>query len=124
MPTLITYVVKKGDTLSEIAAMYGCTVNDIMQYNSTLIKNPNLIYVGWELTIPVGGIVNEPVTNTAGNALYVVQSGDTLYAIAKKYRCSVKDIVELNSKLIKNPNLIYVGWELVFVPAFLDWCIN
>lgn len=113
LPVLETYVVKAGDTLSKIAAMYGCTVNDIMQYNSTLIKNPNLIYVGWELTIPVGGIVNEPVTNTAGNALYVVQSGDTLYAIAKKYRCSVKDIVELNSKLIKNPNLIYAGWELI-----------
>ena len=107
------YIVQKGDTLSKIAGMFDCTVDDIVKYNSGLIKNPNLIYVGWELTIPVGGIVNEPVTNTAGNALYVVQSGDTLYAIAKKYRCSVKDIVELNSKLIKNPNLIYTGWELV-----------
>lgn len=39
-----TYTVKKGDTLSEIAAKYGTTVNNLVKLNN--IKNPDLIYPG------------------------------------------------------------------------------
>lgn len=41
---------------------------------------------------------------------YAVQKGDTLTAIAKKYKTSVKKLVELNN--IENPNLIYAGQVL------------
>lgn len=46
----------------------------------------------------------------AGDAVHVVQSGDTLYAIAKKYGISLVDLLTLN-KL--NSNMIYVGDRLV-----------
>lgn len=46
------YIVKQGDTLSTIAKKYGCTVSGIMTDNSALIKNPNRIYMGWQLKIP------------------------------------------------------------------------
>ena len=46
----------------------------------------------------------------AGDAVHVVQSGDTLYAIAKKYGISLVDLLSLN-KL--NSNMIYVGDRLV-----------
>ena len=46
----------------------------------------------------------------AGAAVHVVQSGDTLYAIAKKYGISLVDLLTLN-KL--NSNMIYVGDRLV-----------
>ena len=50
--TYVTYTVQKGSTLSMIAKKHGCTVADIMAANSGLIKNPNRIFVGWQLKIP------------------------------------------------------------------------
>ena len=50
-----TYTVKKGDTLWAIATKYygsGGKYTKIVDANKSLIKNPNLIYVGWVLTIP------------------------------------------------------------------------
>ena len=46
---VITYTVKKGDTLSGIASRYGTTYQKIAQDNG--IANPNLIYAGQVLKI-------------------------------------------------------------------------
>mgnify|MGYP004647021679 CR=1 FL=1 len=48
----VNYTVQKGNTLSMIAKKHGCTVAEILAANSGLIKNPNRIYVGWQLKIP------------------------------------------------------------------------
>lgn len=48
------HTVKSGDTLSDIAARYKTTVGAIRDANSDLIKNVNIIRVGWVLTIPTG----------------------------------------------------------------------
>ena len=45
----ITYTVKKGDTLSEIAKKYGTTVDKIVKDNN--IKDKNKIYVGQKIVI-------------------------------------------------------------------------
>ena len=42
--SVATYTVQSGDTLSEIAARYGTTVNELVNLNE--INNPNLIYTG------------------------------------------------------------------------------
>ncbi|MGN0166593.1 MAG: LysM peptidoglycan-binding domain-containing protein, partial [Acetatifactor sp.] len=47
------YIVKRGDTLWAIARKYGCTSAEIIAWNNRLAANPNLIYAGWELVIPV-----------------------------------------------------------------------
>lgn len=44
------YTVKKGDTLSQIAAKYGTTYQAIAAFNG--IKNPNVIRVGQKIKIP------------------------------------------------------------------------
>ena len=44
-----TYTVQRGDTLSEIAQMFGTTVQEIVQINN--IANPNLIFPGQVLKI-------------------------------------------------------------------------
>lgn len=49
MAETTTYTVKKGDTLSEIAAKYNTTVSNIVDWND--IKNPNLIIIGQLLSI-------------------------------------------------------------------------
>ncbi|MCC6093489.1 MAG: LysM peptidoglycan-binding domain-containing protein [Lachnospiraceae bacterium] len=49
----------------------------------------------------------------AGQAVYyTVRSGDTLSAIAQKYGTSVSAIQKLNPTLIRNVNLIQVGWKI------------
>lgn len=48
---VITYIVQSGDTLSKIAAKYYSSVELIRNWNS--INNPNLIYNGEVLAIPI-----------------------------------------------------------------------
>jgi LysM repeat protein len=50
----VIYVVEKGDTLSSIALEFDVSERDIMRANG--ITDPNLIYEGQELIIPVGGL--------------------------------------------------------------------
>ncbi len=97
----VVYTVRTGDTLSSIAARYHTTVASIVKLNQ--IKNPDLIYTGQKLTIQVTG-VKPPQPSTV---LYTVRAGDTLAAIAARYRTTVASIVTLNG--IKNPDLIYAG---------------
>lgn len=52
------------------------------------------------------------VKNTPSYVTYTVQAGDTLWAIARKYNCSITGIVAANSDRIKNPNRIHAGWQL------------
>ena len=46
----MTYIVKRGDTLTGIAAKYNTTVNELVKLNG--IKNPNKIIVGQVLRLP------------------------------------------------------------------------
>lgn len=50
--------------------------------------------------------------SNASCVTYIVQKGNTLWAIAKKHGCTISEIVAANSDLIKNPNRIYAGWQL------------
>lgn len=45
------HIVKKGETLTQISAKYGVSIDEIMNANKFL-KNPNKIYIGDKLTIP------------------------------------------------------------------------
>jgi len=116
-PAYVTYTVQKGDTLWAIAKKYGCTVAEIVAANSELIKNPNLIYAGWQLKIPQAGATgNAPdaiLPDDKKTTVYIVKQGDTLWAISQKYGCTVAEIVALNGELITDPDLIFAGWELL-----------
>lgn len=45
---------------------------------------------------------------------YLVVKGDCLYRLAKKFNCSISEILKLNPK-IKNPDIIYVG-QILLLP--------
>ena len=112
-PVIEDYTIKRGDTLGAIAKKYGCTVAELVAANSDLIKNPNRIYAGWKLKIPQKGATaaaNQPDNKTAG--VYTIKRGDSLWAIARRYGCTVADIVKMNSNLITMPDRIRVGWQL------------
>lgn len=117
-PTYVTYTVKKGDTLGALAKKYGCTVAEIMEANSDLIKKPNRIYVGWQIKIPKAvetGTENTPdaiLPDDRKVTAYIVKKGDTLWAIARKHGCTIAEILALNEELIADPSKIFPGWEL------------
>ena len=57
--SIVMYIVKKGDTLWNIAKMFGSTVDSIARVNG--IENPDEINIGQKLFIPKFSRV--PVTN-------------------------------------------------------------
>lgn len=63
------YTVKKGDTLSQIAAKYGTTYQAIAAYNG--IKNPNVICVGQKIKIPAS---NAPAALKKGDRVKVLNA--------------------------------------------------
>ncbi len=114
----MTYTVQAGDTLWAIARKYNCSITEIVAANSDRIKNPNRIHAGWQLKIPqsrapiTGGTPDAVLPENKKSGRYIVKQGDTLWKIARKYGCSVAEIISLNRELIRNPALIYSGWEL------------
>ncbi|MCA9912291.1 MAG: LysM peptidoglycan-binding domain-containing protein [Anaerolineae bacterium] len=112
-PVNITYVVQAGDTLSEIAAYFGVTVEGIRAYNA--ITNNRLIYPGDVLIIPPTGgpVVVQPqptYPRTTYYGYYTVRAGDTMFAIAAWFGVNVYDLAEVNG--ILNLNAIYIGQAL------------
>lgn len=101
--------VSRGETLSGIAIKYNTSYQYLARINS--IANPNLIYVGQELKVPVLADYN---IHDTSHRLYIVRRGNTLTQIAREYGVTIESIVELND--IANPNLIYVG-ETLRIPT-------
>jgi len=92
------YIVHKGDTLGDIAKMFGVSVNTIRWAND--LKVGQALKVGQELLIlPVTGVQ------------YTVKKGDTLAGIAKKFKGDQKEIISYNS--LASAADISVGDELI-----------
>ncbi len=98
----ILYTVQDGDTLYSIAQRFQTTVNNIARYNG--IADPDVIYADQVLRIPVTRVPDDETDE------YTVQSGDTLYKIARNYGVSVTDLINLNR--LTHPDLIYPGQVL------------
>lgn len=115
----LTYRVTWGDTLTNLASRFGTTITAILQANPQ-ISNPNLIFVGQDLEIPTGSTppgtpvppptTPPPVPPPTGSQVYIVQPGDTLSAIARRFNTTVSAIAQASG--IANFNLIYVGQRL------------
>lgn len=111
----VLYTVQKGDTLSKIARINGCSLRELMEANADLLQYRTLIYPNWVLKIPKNGTLpvaaqNAPVSVTT--KLYKVQKGDSLWKIARNNKCTVKEIINLNNITAEKADLIYPGWEL------------
>lgn len=72
----VTYTVKSGDTLSEIALKYNTTYQKLAKYNN--IANPSIIYVGQKIRIPWTPTVGEIVAYN-GTVHYTNAYADTGY---------------------------------------------
>lgn len=97
---MLIYVVKPGDTLSQIAGLYRVSVASIVEVNG--LPDPNLLLVGQSLIIPTEA------------AVHTVSYGETLWSISQRYGTTIQNIVQFNQ--IADPNNIYPGMTL-YIPA-------
>jgi LysM repeat protein len=61
-PEVVIHIVKAGDTISGLALQYDVPVADIIA--ASHLENPNLLRVGMELVIPIGGLPQATATFT------------------------------------------------------------
>lgn len=103
------YVVHAGDTLSEIADMFGVSVNTIIWANS--LGSAKDVHPGDTLLIlPVSGVERKVI------------AGDTLKSLAKKYGSDAAEIAEFNGLDLSAPltlgtTVIIPGGELALAPT-------
>ena len=101
------YVVREGDTLSNIAQMFGVTTNTIKWANNLSARGT--IRAGQTLTIlPVTGVT------------YTTKSGDTLASVAKKFGADAAEIASFNAidgVLSAGEEIIIPDGEIAAPPA-------
>ncbi|MBE2184063.1 MAG: LysM peptidoglycan-binding domain-containing protein [Anaerolineae bacterium] len=113
-----TYVVRPGDTLFWIAVRHNTTVNHLATLNN--ISNPNLIFAGQRLLVPVNtaqavptAVVIPTIDGVTAQEVrtYTVQPGDNLYNISLRFNVPLANIISANG--IVNSNRIYIGQTLI-----------
>ena len=93
------YTVKAGDSLYAIANRNNTTVDKLKELNNLTSNN---LSIGQKLILP-----NDSELNLN---YYIVQSGDSLYSIAKRNNISVAEIKEINNL---TSNLLSIGQRLI-----------
>ena len=96
------YVIRKGDSIAQIADMFGVSANTILWANN-LKKGDKLVEGDTLIILPVSGVS------------IVVSKGQTLKSIAKKYNVDVTDIAALNG--IAEDAKLTVGDQLIIPDA-------
>jgi LysM repeat protein len=115
------YVVEEGDSLYSIAERFGVDVLVLIEVNRERLgldpANP-VIKPGDEILVPPAGTeLSTPTPLPEGlprgtRIEYMVQSGDTLAAIALKFNSTVEDILDQNDAL-EDANAIFPGQILI-----------
>ncbi|AMO20489.1 LysM peptidoglycan-binding domain-containing protein [Flavobacterium columnare] len=92
------YTVKKGDNFGKIAKNYGVTVDELMQWNDKTSKD---IKVGEQLKVEKAIVAKVELPKKKlpfdEQKLYIVQKGDSLFKISKKYNTTVAELRKKNN---------------------------
>lgn len=113
------YTIQSGDTLAGIADRFGTTVDALVRLNG--IADPDKIWAGNTLkipfsasTLPMPKPVPIPEVHEDDRKIkYIVQEGDTLWKIAKRFDVSLAELINLNR--LTNPDCIYPD-QVIIIP--------
>jgi membrane-bound lytic murein transglycosylase D len=89
----VTHRVRSGESLSVIARRYRVSVKDLQRWNN--ISDPRKLRAGATITVFHSPAEQRPATS--GTVKYVVQRGDSLWSIARKYNVKVAELQTWNS---------------------------
>ncbi len=112
------YSVKRGDNLWDIGRQYGISVSELTRWNG--ISKKSLLKPGQKLTVWVKddeGKEEASIIKTAANKpavdgnSYIVQDGDSLWLIARKFDIHVEDILKWNN--LKKGKHLQPGQSLI-----------
>jgi LysM repeat protein len=109
----VSYVVQSGDSLRAIARKFGTSVDALIALNG--LQDPDSIRVGQRIQLPasaLGGVAAGPGVEV--QSIYVVETGDTMAKIARKFSISTAALIAANPGA--NPDVIQVGQKLA-IPA-------
>ncbi len=115
-----THTVQAGETLTEIAAQYGVTVQALIEANA--LRDADVIYAGMELLIPTVGTTETEATGapsapaTDGGSTYVVQPGDTVDTIARLLNVDPQALIDANFGPGDDPSALFAG-QVLTIPA-------
>ena len=96
----LNYLVKRGDTLGEIAEVYNTRASNIRRWNG--LRYGEYIYPGQNLTVWVpenSRFVSSETSEDGTYQIYVVQRGDTLWDIARRHGVDVNSLRSWNVNL-------------------------
>ncbi len=103
-----TYVVQKGDNLTDIAEQNGVTVAQIKEWNDL---DDDVIYSGQVLKLSGGKETTKKKEKESSKTQYhTVKKGETLAKIAEKYDVTIADLKKWNK--LKSDDII-IGQKLV-----------
>jgi len=112
------YIVQPGDTLFLIARRVGVTLQRLIEANPQ-IPDPNILNVGQQICIPtvtpVPPVPPVPPVVCPNGTIYIVQPGDTMFIIARRFGVSLQRLIDANPQ-VSDPNVIVVG-QRICVPA-------
>jgi membrane-bound lytic murein transglycosylase D len=106
-----TYVVQKHDTLWDISRSFSVSVDNLCAANN--LSKWETIHPGQRLTVPNRGAAPSSAAQRQSQTIYRVRKGDTLYAIARKFRVSVSALKRANGI---NGSRIYPG-DILNIPS-------
>ena len=106
------YIVEKGDSMYSISKKYNLTVKELQDLNDL---RSSALSIGQVLQIrPSSSKASVPESENTKIRFHVVEKGDTLYSISKKYNMTVSELQKLNTL---NNSALSIGQELMVKPS-------
>ena len=103
-----TYMVRNGDTLGQIAAATGASIQRLAALNG--LQDPNRIEAGQTLRLSTDAASKSSATAGQADGSYQVRPGDSLFTVAARFGTTPDALVQLNA--LADPDRIVVGQTL------------
>ncbi len=97
------YLLQPGESLETVAARFGVRLSELRAANPVLPDGR--AYPGMIIKVPG---YNQPSLPAEGYITYVIQPGDTLSSIARRFNLDLSRIIAQNPQ-ITNPDVIWSG---------------